>query len=187
MHLIENTSLNLQANPDEKARANIHAESMCTEGTVTVLDQGEGDDSAADFWGFLADGEIQADNGEDKEVEEFTPILYKLHGDGSAEKVGEGEKVKVGFAASTVKLDKALLHDGDVFLLDAGWELFTWMGSGASRDEKLAAMSSSDKYAKDNNKMYLPLSIVKSGWEPSDFLKYFEGVEESNRICQNKI
>ena len=146
---------------------------MCTEGTVTVLDQGEGDDSDAEFWGFLGDGEIQESGEDDSDVAEFAPVLYKLHSDGSAEKVGEGEKVKIGFAPATVKLDKGLLDQSDVFLLDAGWELFCWMGSGASRDEKLAAISNADKYAKDNDKMNLPLSIIKSGYEPSDFNNYF--------------
>ena len=110
---------------------------------------------------------------DDEDIEEFAPVLYKLNPDGSTEKVGEGEKVKIGFASTAVKLDKGLLHEGDVFLLDAGWELFCWMGSGASRDEKLAAISNADKYAKDNDKMNLPLSIIKSGYEPSDFNNYF--------------
>jgi len=146
---------------------------MCTEGTVTVLDQGEGDDSAAEFWEFLGDGEIQEAANDDDDVEEYTPILYKLSSDGSTNKVGEGEKVKIGFAPATVKLDKDLLDENDVFLLDAGWELFCWMGNNASRDEKLTAISNSDKFAKENDKMYLPLAIVKSGYEPSDFNAYF--------------
>lgn len=161
------------ANPDEQAKANAHAESMCTEGTVTVLDQGEGDDSDADFWSYLGDGEIQEAGEDDSDVAEFAPVLYKLHSDGSTEKVGEGEKVKIGFAPATIKMDKDLLDQADVFLLDAGWELFCWMGSSASRDEKLAAISNADKYAKDNDKMYLPLSIIKSGYEPHDFNNYF--------------
>jgi hypothetical protein len=147
---------------------------MCTKGTVKVLDQGEGDDSDGDFWGFLGDGEIQPAT-EDDSVEEFAPILYKLCEDPNAppEKIAEGQKVKIGFAASSVKLDKSLLHEGDGFLIDAGWELFCWMGKAASREEKLSAMSKSDKFAKDNNKMYLPLTIVKSGFEPPAFEQYF--------------
>lgn len=136
------------------------------------MDQGEGDDSDGDFWGLLGDGEIQPPVGGDEDVEECVPTLYKL-GDGAPEKVAEGEKVKIGFAPASCKLDKSLLDESDVFLIDAGWELFCWIGSSASRDEKLMAMQKSDKYAKDNGKMYLPLTIVKSGYESSDFDKYF--------------
>mgnify|MGYP005847478859 CR=1 FL=1 len=167
-----NIILEMQANPDEKARANAHAETMCTQGTIKVLDQGEGDDSDGDFWGFLGDGEIQPPVEGDEDVEEFAPVLYKL-GDGEPEKIAEGEKVKIGFAPASAKLDKSLLDESNVFLIDAGWELFCWIGSGASRDEKLMAIQKSDKYANANNKMYLPLTIVKSGYESPVFDKYF--------------
>lgn len=144
---------------------------MGTRGTVTVLDQGEGDESDGEFWNFFGDGEIQPPIP-DENIKEFAPVLYKL-GDGGPEKIAEGEKVKIGFAPSTARLDKSLLDESDIFLIDAGWELFCWMGSDASRDEKLSAIQKADKYAKDNNKMYIPLSIVKSGYEPPSFDNYF--------------
>jgi gelsolin len=40
------------ANPHEKARAITLDESMCTEGTVVTMDQGDGDEEDADFWAY---------------------------------------------------------------------------------------------------------------------------------------
>lgn len=163
-----------EANPDEKTRANSFAEKLCTKGTVTVLDQGAGDEDDEAFWAYLGEGEIQEANDDDEEVEEFAPLLFKIpSGDDDPEQVGKGEKVRVGFKTSP-KVNRDLLDDTDVFLLDAGWELFLWIGSNADRSEKLSAISKADKYChEDPRTMNMPLSIVKSGFEPEDFNHYF--------------
>lgn len=163
-----------QANPDEKARAASLAEKMCTQGTTVVLDQGEDDD--ADFWGYLGEGEIGEDGEDDDEVEEFAPLLFKLPGgaDAEPEQVGKGEKVHFGFASGGPKLSKDLLNESDIFILDAGWEIFLWMGKDADRSEKLGAFSKADKYCQgDLRTVDLPLSIVKSGYESNDFNSFF--------------
>mmetsp|Transcript_81753 Transcript_81753/g.122808 ORF Transcript_81753/g.122808 Transcript_81753/m.122808 type:complete len:376 (-) Transcript_81753:180-1307(-) len=165
------------ANPDEKARAIKFAEKMCTEGTVTVLEQGAGDEEDAAFWAYLKEGEIAEAADDDHIVEEFTPLLFKLpEGDDDleeAEQVGKGEKVKIGFTTQC-KISKDLLDESDVFLLDAGWELFLWIGKNADRSEKLGAFAKADKYCQaDLRTVDLPLSIVKSGYEQADFNNFF--------------
>lgn len=164
------------ANPDEKAKANAVAESMCTEGTVTTLDQGHGDEEDEAFWTILGDGEIQEADDKDEEIEEFAPLLFKLCDDPEEEpiQVAKGEKVKFGFGRPTAKLPKDSLSESDVFLIDAGWEVFVWIGKDADRSEKLSAMAKADAYCKtDPRTADLPLTIVKSGWEPSSFNQFF--------------
>ena len=166
------TFLYLQANPDEKARAISFAEKLCSKGTVTILEQGDDADDA--FWGYLGEGDIADADEDDHAVEEFAPLLFKIPGDGGdAEQVGKGEKVKTRFKTSS-KVSKDLLNDSDVFLLDAGWEVFLWIGANADRSEKMAAFSKADVYCKkDPRTTNLPLSIVKSGMESADFDAYF--------------
>jgi gelsolin len=150
-----------QANPDEKARANKFAEKICTEGTVTVLDQGAGDEADSAFWAYLKEGEISEAEEDDHIVDEFTPLHFKLpEGDDDldeAEQVGKGEKVKIGFT-SQCKISKDLLDETDVFLLDAGRELFLWIGKNAYRSERLGAFAKADRYCQaDLRSVDLPL------------------------------
>ena len=164
------------ANPDEKSKANRFAENMCTEGTVTVMDQGQGDDEVADFWAYLGEGEIQEADEGDEAVEEFAPLLFKLGADPDSEpeQVAEGEKVKIGFGPAKSRISKSSLDESDVFLLDAGWEIFVWIGSDSDRSEKLSALAKADAYCKlDPRTADLPLSLVKSGYESSNFNRYF--------------
>jgi gelsolin len=158
------------SNPDEKARAVRFGESMCTEGTVVVL---EGEDSDDGFWGHLGDGEIADAEGGDEDVDEFSPILYKLPARGDVEKVGEAETQKFGKPPS--KLSKSLLEDSDMFLLDNGWEIYVWIGSGTDQSEKLVAMQQAEAFArKDPRTTFLPIALVKSGYEDDDFLSHFD-------------
>ena len=141
------------------------------------MEQGAGDDSAADFWGYLGDGEIADADEDDEEVEEFTPLLFKLPEDpeglDEAEQIGKGEKVKIGFT-SACKIDRSLLNESEVLLLDSGWEIFLWMGANADRSQKLSAIARADAYCQqDMRTANLPMSIVKSGYESSEFNDYF--------------
>merc|ERR1711915_304596 len=158
------------ANPDEKARANTLAENMCTEGTAVVLDQGAGDEEDGDFWAYLGEGEIQPADDSDSSVDAFAPLLFKLSPGEDAVQVAKGEMIKIGWAAAECKLPKDALDENDVFLLDAGWEIYVWVGSGADKSERLSAMSLADAYCKEDPRTSdLPLSFLKSGYESSSF------------------
>jgi hypothetical protein len=163
----------LQASPIGKAGTNVWAEKMCTNGTVTVLDQGDDDD--AEFWGYLGDGEMGALIPDDEEPEEFTPVLYRVDGDTSKalDKVSTGTPLKKGHHEPC--LQRQALDDSDVFLLDAGWEVFIWIGKGADTGEKIAAMGAADRLAEMEPRVnHLPVTIVKAGAETTEFLNYFE-------------
>lgn len=164
------------ANPDEKARANDVAEKMCTGGTVQVLDQGSGDDGDTEFWAYLGEGEIQEEDDLDNAVEEFSPLLFKLSSDPDEEpeQVAKGELVKMRFGRPAPRLKRDSLDEGNVYLLDAGWELFLWIGSESDREEKLSAMAKADAYCREDTRAAdLHLTLVKSGYENSDFKGYF--------------
>jgi len=144
---------------------------MCTEGTAKIME--EGDDDDGDFWAYLGEGEIAEDADDDKMVEEFAPLLFKIPADGEPEQIAKGQTVKIGFTSSS-KLSRDLLDESDVFLVDAGWEVFLWMGKDADRSEKLGAFAKADLYMQDDIRTIdLPLSIVKSGYESSDFEALF--------------
>lgn len=165
----------MQSNPDERIRANKVAEDMCTEGTVVVLDQGEGDAVVEEFWTPLGgyDEDIAPADDGDEEVTEFVPTLYKLGGN-EPEVIAEGELVKIGFGRATPKISKRLLDSGDVFMLDSGWELFLWQGKESDRSERLACMGAVDKYGQCMPRAkHLPVSIIKEGYETSTFNSHF--------------
>lgn len=141
------------SNPDEKARANRQGEKMCTEGTVVTLDQDQGDAEHAEFWAYLeaGGGAIKEADEADEEVEEFVPLLFKVpspSGDEAEEpeQIAKAETVKQRFGPPASKFDRALLDEAGVFLLDAGWEVFLWMGKESCRDSKFAGMAHADSY-----------------------------------------
>eukprot|EP00523_Entomoneis_sp_CCMP467_P022637 CAMPEP_0168858320 /NCGR_PEP_ID=MMETSP0727-20121128/16226_1 /TAXON_ID=265536 /ORGANISM="Amphiprora sp., Strain CCMP467" /LENGTH=421 /DNA_ID=CAMNT_0008913059 /DNA_START=38 /DNA_END=1304 /DNA_ORIENTATION=- len=168
------------SNPDEKAKANREGEEMCTEGTVVAIEASEPEADNAEFWAYLGDGEIQAAEDGDKEVKNFVPILFliKDYGKGTEikpEKIAEAQPIKMRWGPPTSKLQKSFLDDSDVFLLDAGWEVYLWMGKSCDKSEKLAGMAIAESYMKSNPRTVdLPLSILKSGWETQKFNEFFE-------------
>jgi hypothetical protein len=139
------------ANPNEKAKAMSHGEKMCTMGTVTAIEPTDAEGDNAEFWAYLGDGEIQPAEAGDKEVKNFAPVLFRIkdNGDGvpiAPEKMAEAHPIKMRFGPPTSKLARSLLDDGDVFLLDAGWEVFLWMGKACDKSEKLAGMIIAETY-----------------------------------------
>jgi hypothetical protein len=145
-------------------------------GTVVTLDQGDGDDQAKDFWAYLGTGEIAPATHDDPGIVEFTPVLYRVDGDPSKplEKVATGSMCKKGDRDRKC-LDKQLLDDADVFLLDAGWDIFVWVGKGADVHEKVAAMGAADRYSEiEPRAKYCPVTILKAGQETLQFLAYFD-------------
>lgn len=157
------------AQGSEKFKANTVAESMCTEGTVTVLESSDEDE---DFWNYLGDGDIQDPSEEEGAVvSEFVPILYKLSADPdeAPEEIMKADNpiTSLGEVVSeSCCFDKSLLDDTDVFLLDCGWEIFIWIGNNADKSEKIHAVAKGQNYTKnDPRTMSLPMTLLKSGQE----------------------
>ena len=166
------------ANPDERAKCNSTAETMCTEGTVQVLESGADDDET--FWGYLEnDGDIADADDDDEAIEQFTPLLFQLQAAGEPVQVAEGEPVSSKFrfgggGGANAKISRSELKDQDVFLLDVGWDLFVWIGPASDRSEKVGAIGWADQYCRASPRTAdLPLTLVKAGYESSSFNEYF--------------
>lgn len=102
-------------------------------------------DVDADFWDALGgEGDIADDTDCAPEVEEpGEGILFKLSD-------ASGELECTEQARGDIK--KSMLDSSDVFLLDAGREVFVWIGSGASDAERRNAMSTAMSYLQSADK-----------------------------------
>ena len=168
-----------EANPDERSKANIVSEKMCTQGTTVTLEQNDDHgEEAQEFWKALGtEGEIGPVEEGDELVNEFAPTLFRITGDKQVLHVATAQKIRRSAASAVVqhKLSRKLLDDGDVFLLDAGWEVFLWVGNGSDKDAKTAGLTKADEYLQNTPRTAnLPLTIIKSGWETPDFLEFFD-------------
>ena len=64
-----------------------------------------------------------------------------------------------------------------------GFEIFIWVGQGASQSEKVSAFPYAQKYLKDYKRPpVLPLTRYSEGKEPSSFLELF-GPPEAQGAC----
>ena len=67
-------------------------------------------------------------------------------------------------------LHRGMLNSSDVFVLDLGNEVFVWVGSGSSPDEKRYSMQHTEWYLKQNNRpAQLSITKVIEGNEPESF------------------
>mmetsp|Transcript_8977 Transcript_8977/g.29660 ORF Transcript_8977/g.29660 Transcript_8977/m.29660 type:complete len:372 (+) Transcript_8977:81-1196(+) len=112
----------------------------------------------ADFWAALGgEGEIKESDGGALVVdEEFGEgILYKLSDESGklmCTEVARGE------------LSKDMLGSEDVYLVDAGLEVFVYVGSNASDQERRNAMSTAVSYLGSTGKpLHTPLHLLKQG------------------------
>lgn len=129
------------SNLEEKAQSIAAAEEMCTEGTVSVIESYESEGDNPEFWAYLGDGSIQPALDGDDEVDDFTPVLYRIKNKGSdedinAEKIAEAEPIKKRWGSPTSRIARSLLNDDDVFLLDAGFQVFLWMGKVCDKRDR---------------------------------------------------
>jgi len=108
------------------------------------------------------------EGGNDLEFEktESTRILYRL-----SDSSGNLEMTKVA-EGSAVSRDK--LDGDDVFILDVGNEAFTWVGLGASRDERKQAMKHTVEYLEKNGRpTTIPITVSMQGAESKYFWSFF--------------
>jgi len=151
-------------------------------GTVTTLDQDQGDEEYDDFWDLIGRTGDIGPYVEDDDLNipsEFIPRLYRVDGNPQKElQLVANATRMVQKKKKTMMTDpcfnRKALDEDDVFLIDSGWEIFVWIGSGADRSEKIAAMGAADRYSKlDPRTLELPVHIVKSGYESDTFLALF--------------
>ncbi|CAJ1932161.1 unnamed protein product [Cylindrotheca closterium] len=161
--------------PLEKAKANVWAGGMCTLGSVKVIDQGDGDEDVGDFWEYLGEGEIAPAEATVEPITEFKPLLFRVDANPDIELKQVAEGCLHQFPGKPVPvLEKDILNEDDVFLMDSGWEVFVWIGRDADTSEKIAAMGAADRYAQMEPRIAdLPITIVKSGKESPSFKSCF--------------
>jgi gelsolin len=84
------------------------------------------------------------------------------------------EEIKTG------KITKSLFNTNDVFIFDAGHEIFAWVGLKASQQEKRMALQYAQKYLHDYKRPpYLSISRVLEGGENEIF---FESLDDASQF-----
>ena len=130
---------------------------MCSLGTVVTLESGDDEDD--DFWGYVGKGEVQAAIPDEPALEEFAPVLYKVDSDPSKPlmKIKHADEAVSASNKEPKCFPKSSLDDADVYLVDTGFQLFIWIGSGADVSSKVSAMGVADRYAVEEPRAhYLP-------------------------------
>jgi len=110
-----------------------------------------------------------AEGGDDLEFERQATgrVLFRLS---NASGALEMTKVGEGAAATRDKLDTK-----DVFIVDSGNEIFTWVGRGASREERKHGMNYAMDYLKKNNRpLTTPITVTMEGSESDYFWSLFK-------------
>jgi len=122
---------------------------------LTIIDEGEDDNDDAGFWPPLGGkGSIHAEDKLDSiEAKKTHLSLHRLSDRTGAlnfEKIGHGDEIKA-----------SMFQQDDVYLLDKGYIMYVWVGSGASKLEKKSGMSYAQKYIeKHHHGLPLPITII---------------------------
>jgi len=156
-----------KAKPMEKNKGSVLANSIKDErengSDVDVFD--ENDSDATPFWAFFGGKQAIAAETSTATVAPFEKSLHRLS-DASG---------KVTFSkVSSGKLEKSALQGNDVFILDAGFHVFLWIGSNSSNTERKTALQYAIEYLKQNNRPnYLPITRIFQGGENEVFNAQF--------------
>ncbi|CAJ1921284.1 unnamed protein product [Cylindrotheca closterium] len=178
-----------EANNDEKAKGTQVAEVMCSKGSVEVLDEGvnDGPKEAETFWKHIQTEvsttgsakrtvSIQSADNKDDKGKAFVPTLFKAPetlGKGFA-KICQAKPTATGpTKVKLPKLNKSLLEEDEVLLLDTGFRVFVWLGTKADPSRKSVAVLHADSYFKSKKRPMLPVSIVKQDRESAQFSDFF--------------
>lgn len=73
------------------------------------------------------------------------------------------------------KVTKSMLDPNDVFLFDTGFEIFIWIGSAASANERKASLGEAQNYLKSSGRpVFLPISKVQEKSQIATFDAAFD-------------
>jgi len=132
-----------------------------------------------EFWNFFG-GRPNAlkDAAEAKEAPE---IELSLHHITDASGVLEIKEVGRG------KLEKSKLNSDDAFIIDAGGQLFVWIGKGSTKNEKREAMAYAVRYLGEQGRSAdVPICRIMEGQETPEFWNAFSGKAVGGRAHQLK-
>ena len=208
-----------QSNEDEKARGEVFARSLAGDGDVPreviVLHQNVDDDAeqGADFWSnfpSLADSKflglgsgdmIQSaeDAGDDDEVANVLPILYKMSrtlggfSSGAFKFVSGGpesdkktsclrRRFQLVPSKRGIKPPISDLLDKHIYLVDSGFEINVWLGQHSSADLAIKIFQLAMLYLRRYQRpAVLPIHIYRQGHEPKEWHDFFGPIMLPNK------
>jgi len=143
----------------------------------------QNDKNVAEFWANFKDHDpafsswpngvpqVAPDDGKDEEWEKSNnQRMFKLSDASGSLQCTEVQPAVKG------KYKRDMLKSDDVFIFDAGNEVFVWVGKGASAQEKREAMKYAADYMKSNNRdCRLPITKLLEGQDNNAFRSYFTG------------
>lgn len=159
------------AGMNEKARAAQLARAIDDErkglATVHVFNQDD-KDIPAEFWEILGGvKKPRPPQGDDEAWEKSSEKRLMRLSDA-------GGKMEFDKVAEETRVVRDMLDSKDVFILDAGNEVFVWIGSKASVEEKRLAMSYAQKYLVEYKRpSFLPITRILEGGENEVFETHF--------------
>jgi len=136
-----------------------------------VFLEGGKDDHGPDaepFWKILGgSGPIMTEEeaGGDDDLKQHPPELFKVSDSSGALKV---QSIAKG------SLDRSVLDPNDTFIVDTGAELFVWIGSKATKQEKTSGMQHAVNLLKKSGRPdWCPVTRVVQNAEPASFKALF--------------
>lgn len=117
----------------------------------------------------VAEDDDDDDDDFENDVASFQHVMFRLS-DASGEIVFT--EVQTG-NLSKDKLDPSGSGGEDVFICDFGSECYVWIGKGASQNEKDNGMAYAHNYLMKTKHPLAPVSVMKCGNEPKEFLNRF--------------
>jgi gelsolin len=156
-----------KAGVTEKSKATILSRALDDERggkpQVIVLEDGDKD---KDFWGPLGGYEKPAlEAGPDDEIT-GDKKLFRL-----SDHSGKMEFKEIAHG----KVAKSLLDSNDAFVLDAGSEVFVWIGKKASAEERKQGLGYAQTYLKNSGRpAWTPISCILEGAENEYFKASFD-------------
>jgi len=144
-----------------KLLAELHSERNGKVAKPIIMDEGQEDPK---FWTILG-GKTSISDHTHRQKKSRERSLHKL-----SDASGKLTFTEVGKG----KLAKSALKSEDVFILDDGNQVFAWVGSKSSAQEKKNALIYAEKYLEDHKlPIRTSISKVPDGKEPEEFLQAF--------------
>jgi len=143
----------------------------------------EGDQKDDAFWkalgGTIADVKSAEAAGSDDDVKAEAPVqLFRVSDASGTLKV---DKVAEG------KLERKMLDPKDVFIVDAGGELFVWVGGEATKQEREKSMVHAQEYLTQNKRpAWVPITRIIATGETPPFKSLFTRWEEPKKVSFDK-
>jgi len=132
---------------------------------IVTIEESRGEDNAA-FWEHLGGkGQVQsaAEGGDD--MADVGPGVKKLFQLSDATGALKFTEVASG------KVLQSMFKSTDVFVFDTGFEVFVWIGSGASAQEKTAGLGQAQQYLTQAKRpAYIPITKIQEATHHHTFI-----------------